>query len=120
MSSRNCPDRLRASIAEDSRRLQEQELSQALLQPTTPRPAKRVRLEIPDSVATAVSEQSTPFSLRILLQNSESPSMYCYQSQLSKKNRFRASSSPEPVFRPPLPVPGLEYPIATSPIKEQP
>ena len=74
ITSKNCPLRLSASIAADLRQLQEKELSQALVLPSTPRPTKRIRLEPPDSATTSLTEHSsreTPLALRRRLQNSE-------------------------------------------------
>ena len=62
-ASRNCPLKLRASIAEDTRQLREHELSQASNILNTPRPSKRTRLETPDTLRTTVSEFFTPLTL---------------------------------------------------------
>ena len=118
-TSRNCLIRLCASIAEDSWQLREQELLQASNTPVTPRPAKRIRLEIPDSASTSISEQNTPFSLRIRPQNSESPLTLRNQLQGSENTASPILDSPRPVFQAPPLIPGVEYPM-TSPIREQP
>jgi hypothetical protein len=107
MRSRNCPISLRASIAEESRLLREQELLQAAGPLTTPRPAKRVLLETPDSATTAVLEQTTPFTLRI-------------QPQCSESIVSSILDSPQSVFQTPPLIPGVEYSMAISSIAEQP
>ena len=72
-NSRNCPINIRASMAEDSKRLREIELSQASIMPTTPRPTKRVRLEIPNSTSTHASAQSVMTTPLTLLYRTQTP-----------------------------------------------
>jgi hypothetical protein len=113
-------------MAEDSERLREIELSQASIIPTTPRPAKRVRLEIPDSTSihgTAQSIMTTPLTLLYRAQASENAvnsTTDMEGTEAVSDMVLDAPESPSPAFRIPTSLPGMIFPLSLSPIQSQP
>jgi hypothetical protein len=112
-ASRNCPLKLRASIAEDTRQLREHELSQASNILNTPRPSKRTRLETPDTPRTTVSEFFTPLTLRNQPKNTEN------RTNVAPNTIFDNPPSPSPIFRVPTLPPGMVIPPDQSPTQSQ-
>jgi hypothetical protein len=96
-TSRNCPIRIRATIVEESQYLQEIELSQTLTMPTTPCPAKRVRIEIPDSASIHASAQ-TLFTLGYRLQTAVNSTTYSNNIELVFNTVFNIQDSPSRIF----------------------
>jgi hypothetical protein len=84
-------------MVEESQHLQEIELSQTSTMPTTPRPAKRVRIEIPDSASTHASAQ-TPFTLSYGLQTAVNSTTYSNNVEPVLNTVLNAQDSPSRTF----------------------
>ena len=116
-SQRQCPLKLRSSIANDIARLQEQERSL----PATPRANKRIRIEVPDSPQSSVTEffsplstlsfrnlpkspentVTTPQTIANVIPNTPSLSKAAFQNSYNIINNARTPSS-SPLSSPPL------------------